>query len=178
MKDVKKYGLVRRVDELGRIVIPKEIRSVLNLQENDPLEISIINRGIYMEKYQTLRTLDTLCEQYLSALFKTCGVACTICSTEHVIASRGIHLSTKQPLAEGLQNRIYRLETYHYSEESLIPLFCDGKYPIDTLYPVGTKERPLGAVILLHYRSTTQEERSCAKLIAGLLTELTMNECY
>lgn len=176
MKETKKYGLVRRIDELGRIVIPKEIRSILSLQENDPLEISIVNRGVYMEKYQTLRTLDVLCEQYLSALSKTCSVACTICSTEHVIASRGIQLSTKQPLAEMLQNRIYCLEPYHYSEELLITLFCDGKYPIDALYPIGTKERPLGAVILLHYRSTTQEERSCAKLIAGLLTELTMNE--
>lgn len=176
MKESKKIGFIRRMDDFGRIILPKEIRHILNISEGEPLEVSLTGRGIYIEKYQPLQTLDSLCEQYLSVLFKNCSVACAICSGEHVIASRGINLSSEQILSESLRRHIHNLDFYSYSEESPISVFDDGKYLLDTVYPVGTKENPLGAVILLHYRSTTPEERSCAKLTAGILTELTINQ--
>jgi AbrB family looped-hinge helix DNA binding protein len=63
MKELRKYGHIRRTDDLGRIIIPKEIRQFLNIRENEPLEISVMERGIYIEKYQPLQTLESLCEQ-------------------------------------------------------------------------------------------------------------------
>ena len=57
MKELRKYGHIRRTDDLGRIIIPKEIRQFLNIRENEPLEISVMERGIYIEKYQPLQTL-------------------------------------------------------------------------------------------------------------------------
>ena len=45
-------GIVRRCDELGRIVIPKEMRSQLNIEERDPIEIILTENGILLQKYE------------------------------------------------------------------------------------------------------------------------------
>lgn len=49
-------GIIRRVDDLGRIVIPKEIRRVLRIRENDPLEFFTDNNAICLKKYQHYET--------------------------------------------------------------------------------------------------------------------------
>ena len=167
------YQFIRQVDSFGRVVLPSEFRHNLHIKENDPLEIKRMGCGIYMEKYQPLQTLDTLCEQYLSVMAKNCGVVCAILGTDFVIASKGIHFSTELPLSKEVKTKIRSLKSYQYTEEEKLYLFSDGSYLIDTLYPIGTKEKPKGAVMLLHYRNTTAGEKICAKMTAELLTELT-----
>ena len=54
---MKATGIVRRIDDLGRVVIPKEIRRSLKIREGDPLEIFIENNGVYFQKYSTLGSL-------------------------------------------------------------------------------------------------------------------------
>lgn len=54
---MKATGIVRRVDDLGRVVIPKEIRRSLKIREGDPLEIFIENNGVCFQKYSTLGSL-------------------------------------------------------------------------------------------------------------------------
>ena len=49
---MKSTGMVRRVDELGRIVLPKEMRTVMDIAERDPLEIFVDNGRIILQKYQ------------------------------------------------------------------------------------------------------------------------------
>lgn len=175
MKHLKQYGLIRNIDSAGRVVLPKEIRKQLKLSVADPVEISVVDQSILIEKYQPLQCLDTLCEQYLCALYKNTHISCAVCSTDHVLASRGIQFSTEMILSEKVQKHINTFEAYHYSEESPLSLFTDSKYVLDTLYPIGTKDAPLGAVILLHYRNVTPTERSCAQLTATLLTNQLIN---
>lgn len=176
MKNLKRYGYIRRMDDLGRIMLPKELRQFLALQECTALEISLMDNGIFIEKYQPLKTLESLCEQYLYAFAQSCNVVAAICCTDHVVASRGICLSKDIILSKELQNIINGFLNYQYSRNMTISLFDNGKYPIDTVYPIGTKENPLGAIVLLHYRNTTAEEKACAKLIATILTELITNQ--
>lgn len=59
-----KTGIIRRIDDLGRIVIPKEIRRSLAIKEGDPLEISLENNKICLERYQTgnIDVLNTVIE--------------------------------------------------------------------------------------------------------------------
>lgn len=54
---MKATGIVRRIDDLGRVIIPKEIRRSLKIREGDPLEIFIENNGVYFQKYSTLGSL-------------------------------------------------------------------------------------------------------------------------
>ena len=176
MKNEITYGLIRHVDELGRIVIPKEIRRQLSISETDAVEISVSGRCIVIKKYQPLQTLESLCDEYLSALANSSNVACAICNTEYVLTSRGINLSSDAPLSKKVMEHIRLQDTYNYDEENALRLFESQNFLVDALYPIGTKEHPCGAVIFLHYRNTTAVERGCAKLIADMLTKLTINQ--
>lgn len=176
MKNDTTYGLIRHVDELGRIVVPKEIRKQLNISETDAVEISVSGRSIVIKKYQPLQTLESLCGDYLSALVKSSNVTCAVCSTEYVLTSRGISLSTEVLLSEKVMKHIRLQNPYHYDEKNILNLFESQNFLVDTLYPIGTREKPCGAVIFLHYRNTTAVERGQAKLIADMLTQLTRNK--
>lgn len=173
MNNERNYGLIRHVDELGRVVIPKEIRNQLNIHPEDAVEISVSGRSITIKKHQKLHTLESLCEKCLMVLGKSTNASCVICNTEHIVASRGVSISKEPLLSAQIRNMIRNQKIYHYSETETLTLFEDNKFVVDTLYPIGTSPSPMGAVILLHYRDTTQAEQACAKYLADLLTLLT-----
>ena len=172
----KRSGIIRRFDMLGRIVVPKEIRQVLRLKEGDPMEIGICGESIVMERYQPLLYLEDTCEKHLQALAGNCSVACAILGTEHVLASRGITLPEEPYLAKKVRVLIEQQKTYLYDDTDPLYLFEESRYRIHALYPVGTKERPSGAVILLHYRGASPEELACARQTADTLTVLLEEE--
>ena len=83
-------GIVRRIDDLGRIVIPKEIRRTLRIREGDPLEIFTDREGkVILKKYSPIGELGTLAGIYADSLSKT--LDCTVCitDTDQVIAAAG-----------------------------------------------------------------------------------------
>ena len=78
---MKATGIVRRIDDLGRIVIPKEIRRTLRIREGDPLEIFTDREGkVILKKYSPIGELGTLAGIYADSLSKT--LDCTVCITE------------------------------------------------------------------------------------------------
>lgn len=79
-------------------------------------------------------------------------------------------------LSQPARDHIQALEPYLYDPDSPLPLLEDGSHPVDTLWPVGTKGQPMGAVVLPHYRTVTGTERACARLIADILTETIIQE--
>ena len=71
---MKATGIVRRIDELGRIVIPKEIRRTLRIRESDPMEIFTNHEGgIVLKKYSPIGELGTFAQQYADSLAQTTG---------------------------------------------------------------------------------------------------------
>ena len=67
-------GIVRRIDDLGRVVIPKEIRKTLRIREGDPLEIFTDHEGgIVLRKYSPIGELSGFAKQYAEALSQTSG---------------------------------------------------------------------------------------------------------
>lgn len=173
MNNERNYGLIRHVDELGRVVIPKEIRNQLNIHPEDAVEISVSGRSITIKKHQKLHTLKSLCEKCLMVLGKSTNASCVICNTEHIITCKGASISKEPLLSAQIRDLIRNQKTYRYSKTGILTLFEDGKFVVDTLYPIGTSHSPMGAVILLHYRDTTEAEQACAKYLADLLTQLT-----
>ena len=77
---MKATGITRRIDELGRIVIPKEIRRTLRIREGDPLEIFTDKEGgVILRKYSPIGELGEIAKEYAEAV---AGVAkCTVCIT-------------------------------------------------------------------------------------------------
>ena len=87
---MKATGIVRRIDDLGRVVIPKEIRRTLRIREGDPLEIFTDREGeVILKKYSPIGELGTLAKIYAESLAQTLG--CTVCitDTDQVVAVSG-----------------------------------------------------------------------------------------
>ena len=71
---MKATGIVRRIDDLGRVVIPKEIRRTMRIREGDPLEIYTDNDGqVIFKKYSPIGELSAFAGQYAEVLSKTAG---------------------------------------------------------------------------------------------------------
>ena len=88
---MKATGIVRRIDDLGRVVIPKEIRRTMRIREGDPLEIYTDAGGeVIFKKYSPIGELSTFATQYAESLVKGTQLAVIICDRDHCIAAAGI----------------------------------------------------------------------------------------
>lgn len=83
-------GIVRRIDELGRVVIPKEIRRTLRIREGDPLEIYTDHDGeVVLKKYSPIGEIATIAKDYTDSLHRTLGHIALICDRDAVVSSSG-----------------------------------------------------------------------------------------
>lgn len=87
---MKATGIVRRIDDLGRVVIPKEIRRTLRLREGTPLEIFTDREGeIILKKYSPMMELTSFAVQYAEAMAQSTGLFVCITDRDQVIAVAG-----------------------------------------------------------------------------------------
>ena len=87
---MKATGIVRRIDDLGRVVIPKEIRRTMRIREGDPLEIYTDRDGeVIFKKYSPIGSLSDFATQYAESLTKTCGFPVCITDKDSIIAVSG-----------------------------------------------------------------------------------------
>ena len=105
---MKATGIVRRIDDLGRVVIPKEIRRTMRIREGDPLEIYTDNNGeVIFKKYSPIGELHTFASSYAETLNKSCGLKVVICDRDSVIACAGV--SKKNILSQKFRQRLTSL---------------------------------------------------------------------
>lgn len=87
---MKATGIVRRIDDLGRVVIPKEIRRTMRIREGDPLEIFTNNDGeVVFKKYSPMGELTPFAAQYADVMARALGQAVLMSDRDHVIAVAG-----------------------------------------------------------------------------------------
>ena len=88
---MKATGIVRRIDDLGRVVIPKEIRRTMRIREGDPLEIFTDTDGeVVFKKYSPVGELSPFASQYADVMSRACGLPVLICDRDHVVAAAGV----------------------------------------------------------------------------------------
>ena len=143
---MKATGIVRRIDDLGRVVIPKEIRRTLRIREGDPLEIFTDREGeIILKKYSPIGELGTLAKLYAESLSQTLG--CTVCvtDTDQVVAVSGsgkkelqdqfigkdfeyVLKERSQILASSGDSSYTKVTTdmKDYKNEAVCPIICEG----------------------------------------------------
>ena len=84
-------GIVRRIDELGRVVIPKEIRRTLRIREGDPLEIYTDRDGeVILKKYSPIGEMSSFAKDYTESLFRSLGHIACIVDRDQVVAASGV----------------------------------------------------------------------------------------
>ncbi len=87
---MKATGIVRRIDDLGRVVIPKEIRRTLRIREGDPLEIFVDREGeVILKKYSPIGELGDFAKEYADSLHEAIGHIACIADRDNIIAVAG-----------------------------------------------------------------------------------------
>ena len=87
---MKATGIVRRIDDLGRVVIPKEIRRTQMIRVGDPLEIFVTDGGdVVFRKYSPLGELGPLAQRYVTALARSAGLSAAVSDRDRVLAASG-----------------------------------------------------------------------------------------
>ena len=144
---MKATGIVRRIDDLGRVVIPKEIRRTLRIREGDPLEIFTDREGeVILKKYSPIGELSAFARQYAESLAHVSGCLAFICDMDQVIAAAGSGKKEveeqyiSKPLEKVLEARraqcassddkkyvkVLAEQEENYSWEIIQPILCEG----------------------------------------------------
>ena len=151
---MKATGIVRRIDDLGRVVIPKEIRRTLRIREGDPLEIFVDRDGeVILKKYSPISELSDFAKEYADALYDSLGHTVLICDRDTIISVSGV--SKKEYLNKNIGDLVEKVmddrNSVVMTDESEISII-DGIKETVTSYTVGpiiANGDPIGAVIIL-----------------------------
>ena len=150
---MKATGIVRRIDDLGRIVIPKEIRRSFRIKEGDPLEIYTDAEGeVIFKKYSPIGELSSFAGQYAEVLHKSAGLPIAITDNDHVIACSGIskrevlERRVSKNLEELMENRQVHIKTDKVPAMNAI----EGvDRPAEVVYPIIYGGDVSGAIAML-----------------------------
>ena len=175
---MKATGIVRRIDDLGRVVIPKEIRRTLRIREGDPLEIFTDKEGeIILKKYSPIGELGSFAKEYAESLAQTTGVITCIIDKDQVIAVSGGSKKEfyEKHISDAMEKCINSRNTVNAkrNESNFVPLLEDDSedaYTYQLVTPIICEGDVLGAVVLLSQDKKMGElEGKLAQTAAGFL---------
>ena len=155
---MKATGVVRRIDDLGRIVIPKEIRKTLRIKEGDPLEIFTDKEGeVILKKYSPIGELSEFATEYAETLAKTTGHIACITDKDTVIGVSGG--SKKEFLEQSISDELEKIledkENYTSKENNdlSVPITKNDnkerRFNSQVVYPIISDGDAIGSVIVL-----------------------------
>lgn len=153
---MKATGIVRRIDDLGRIVIPKEIRRTLRIREADPLEIFTDREGeIILKKYSPIGEMSTFAKQYAESLAQVSGHTALIADRDQFIAAAGGGKAlVGKSISKDLEGRIENRESVMAAkgESGFVMIAAEGAedYVNEAISPIICEGDVIGAVILLN----------------------------
>ena len=173
---MKATGIVRRIDDLGRVVIPKEIRRTMRIREGDPLEIFTNRDGeVIFKKYSPIGELGDFASQYAETLAKTSGRPVCITDKDNVIAVSGapkkeLHEKRVSPELERMNERTTFLRKASGTKFSV----ADGteRYYAGVVVPIISEGDPIGSVVMMSGDGDEQMgevEEKLAQSAAGFL---------
>lgn len=173
---MKATGVVRRIDDLGRIVIPKEIRRVLRIRESDPLEIYTDREGeIILKKYSPVKEMSSFAKQYAESLSQSTGAIAAIADRDQMIAvSGGMKQLVGKSLTEELEEAMTGRKMVHAckTDKHFIPVANDysASFEEELISPILCQGDVIGAVMLLSTDGTTKMAEIEKKLIQTAAT--------
>jgi AbrB family transcriptional regulator (stage V sporulation protein T) len=154
---LKATGIVRRIDDLGRVVIPKEIRRTLKIREGDPLEIFVDRDGeVILKKYSPIGELGDFAQEYADSLYEAIGHIALIADRDTIIAVAGAPKKEfmNKPLSPAVEkvmetrksvliNNTAEHKFYKEAEDEGL-----ARFTAEVIAPIISEGDPIGAVIL------------------------------
>ncbi|HBG77077.1 stage V sporulation protein T [Eubacteriales bacterium mix99] len=160
---MKATGIVRRIDDLGRVVIPKEIRRTMRIREGDPLEIFTDREGeVILKKYSPIGELGDFAREYVESLHQNLGHIACVADKDSIVAVAGgtkkefLDKSVSHDLERAMEMK--KTIVANRGEEGKILSITaneeeNPKYSSQVIAPVVADGDPIGAVILLSRES-------------------------
>lgn len=162
---MKSTGIVRRIDDLGRVIVPKEIRRTLRIREGDPFEIFVDGEAVVFKKYSELGSIPDCVNQYVNALYRSTMCAAIVTDTERVIAVSGA--SKKDFLEKEISTYVEDIiqskqPSCNTKEMTKIPIVLEDRYSYvhQIIYPIVNDGTAIGSVILLETDSERETDHS------------------
>ena len=171
---MKSTGVVRRIDDLGRIVIPKEIRRNLRIREGDSLEIySQGSEGITLKKYSQVENIEGFINQYVDAVFSTNKFEIIVTDTEKVIAAAGSFRKDiiGKRIDIRLDERMHRLTTQIFDKDNHLEITDNLIVKTNAiLRPIAIYGDVVGSVIIVNDK-ITEIEKSLVETSASFISK-------
>ena len=174
---MKATGIVRRIDDLGRVVIPKEIRRTLRIREGDPLEIYTEKDGeVIFKKYSPMGDLTDFASQICDSIGRNTGHIAVVCDRDSVIAVAGAprrDLMEKRT-AQELEHLMESRKNYRWQAGEAFLAVSDGmeRYHVGVAAPILSEGDLMGCVALLleqNDEALGESELKLVQTVAGFL---------
>ncbi len=162
---------IRRLDEMGRLVIPKQMRRALRWQGGDAIVLTMTARdSLLLHRYPQLVALRGVAAGYADAFYRTYQVPVAISDREHLLAHRGFALAGQPLLSAALRRLLTQEEAIPLGASA--PLLDGSALLTDVIIPVQPHAHPVGAVLLgnvppLHRQALTEAALLLARMIAS-----------
>lgn len=173
---MKATGIVRRIDDLGRVVIPKEIRRTMRIREGDSLEIYTDKDGeVIFKKYSPMGELASFASQICETLAKTTGAAVAVSDRDSIIAAAGSVRREvyEKRISDELERIMESRQIYqHRRGESRIPVTDGGVRSAEIAAPILSEGDVTGCVVFIAAEDETpmgDTEFKLAQTVAGFL---------
>ena len=174
---MKATGIVRRVDDLGRIVIPKEIRRTLRIREGDPLEIyTEKDGGVIFRKYSPMGDLQDFAAQICESIGASTGRIAAVADRDNIIVLAGAPKRelVDKPNSQELEKLMEQRTHYRYNPGDTPVRATDNsdKYNLGVASPILSQGDLMGCVMLLMGEDTapfTEADQKLAQTFAGFL---------
>ncbi|MEA4891995.1 MAG: stage V sporulation protein T [Peptococcaceae bacterium] len=181
---MKATGIVRRIDDLGRVVIPKEIRRTLRIREGDPLEIFVDREGeVILKKFSLIGELGDFAKEYAESLYEATGHMAIISDRDQTIAVAGASKKEflNKPIGSGVERVMSDRRSLLMNQpgNNSAAAICEGderegRYNAVALAPIVSEGDPIGAVILASQENNvkfTEMELKLVETAAGFLAK-------
>ena len=149
---MKATGIVRRIDDLGRVVIPKEIRRTMRIREGDPLEIyTNVGGEVVFKKYSPLGEMSSFASQYAEALVQATSLPVIICDRDHCVAAAGISKKEvlERRITPSLEDIMEQRRSVNFEGDNSHIALEGVKRPIRVGVPIINAGDVSGAVVLV-----------------------------
>ena len=174
-------GIIRRIDELGRVVIPKELRKKLRIREGDPLEIYTNKNEMVLKKYSPVMAIKEHAKSIAEGILAVTGRACVITDTNQIIAVSSSRLQDylDKEISQGIERVIKERKTVSLSSQqgqTIIPIIKEdtAEYKSQIIVPIIANGDGYGTVILIEKDQAFKlsiEDENVIKLGANFLSK-------
>lgn len=173
---MKATGIVRRIDDLGRVVIPKEIRRTMRIREGDPLEIYTTRDGeVIFKKYSLIGGLEDFAAQFCDTLSRSTDFTAAVTDRDAVIAVAGVGKRELlgKPVSDQLEKLMTERSIYHFGGMGAMPPVCqdNANFTAAVAAPVLCEGDVLGAVLFVTDQGRLAGDTECklAQTVAAFL---------